>query len=210
MKAFQCRLDRDVNLGNATTFFARGREIVEDAVAGDILGIPNHGTIKIGDTFTQGELLRFHGIPSFAPEIFRRVVLKSPLKAKALAKGLTQLAEEGAIQVFKPVLGSAFIVGVVGQLQLEVMKHRLLSEYSVDADYESAEFTTARWITPRTDGKSAAEVRKLMEEFQRKNEGNLSHDAHGDLAYLAPNRWNLQKVEERWPDVRFEATREHT
>ncbi len=210
MKAFHCRLDRDVNLGNATTFFASGREIVEEAFAGDILGVPNHGTIKIGDTFTAGEQLRFQGIPSFAPEIFRRVVLKSPLKAKALAKGLTQLAEEGAIQVFKPMLGSQFIVGVVGQLQLEVMKHRLGAEYGVEADYEAAEFTTARWVTPRSEGKPHDIVRKLMEEFTRKNQGNLSHDAHGDLAYLAPNRWNLQKVEERWPDLQFEGTREHT
>jgi peptide chain release factor 3 len=210
MRAFHCRLGREVGLGNATTFFAANREIVEEAYAGDIIGLPNHGTIKIGDTFTQGELLRFTGIPSFAPEIFRRVVLKSPLKAKALGKGLEQLAEEGAIQVFKMMLGADYVVGVVGQLQLEVMKHRLLHEYSVEADYEAVEFTTTRWITPRTEGKSADDVRKVMEQFQRKNDMNLAIDAHGDLAYLAPNKWNLQKVEERFPDVRFSATREHT
>ncbi len=210
MRAYHCRLGREVGLGNATMFFASNREIVEQAYAGDIIGIPNHGTIKIGDTFTQGELLRFTGIPSFAPEIFRRVVLKSPLKAKALAKGLEQLAEEGAIQVFKMMMGSDFVVGVVGQLQLEVMKHRLLHEYSVEADYEAVEYTTARWVTPKTEGKTNEEVRKLMDTFQRKNDLNLSTDAHGDLAYLAPNRWNLQKVEERFPDVRFSATREHT
>ena len=210
MKAFHCRLDRDVNLGNATTFFARDREIVEEAFAGDILGIPNHGTIKIGDTFTSGEQLRFQGIPSFAPEIFRRIVLRSPLKAKALAKGLTQLAEEGAIQVFKLLSGSTFIVGVVGQLQLEVMKHRLASEYSVEADYEAVEYSTARWITAKPGDKPAQEVRKAMEQFRRKNEANLAEDAHGDLAYLAPNRWNLQKVEERFPDILFHTTREHT
>jgi peptide chain release factor 3 len=210
MKAFHCRLDREVNLGNATTFFAKTREIVEEAFAGDIIGIPNHGLLKIGDTLTQGELLRFTGIPSFAPEIFRRVLLKSPLKAKALTKGLIQLAEEGAIQVFKAILGGEFIVGVVGQLQLEVMKHRLLHEYSVEADYEAVEYTTARWVTPKAEGKDANEVRKLMEHFQRRNEANLAHDAHGDLTYLAPNKWNLAKVEERFPEVRFEATREHT
>ena len=210
MKAFHCRLDREVNLGNATTFFAKSREIVEEAYAGDIIGIPNHGLLKIGDTLTQGELLRFTGIPSFAPEIFRRVLLKSPLKAKALAKGLIQLAEEGAIQVFKAILGGEFVVGVVGQLQLEVMKHRLLHEYSVEADYEAVEYTTARWVTPKTEGKDRNEVRKLMEHFQKRNEANLAHDAHGDLTYLAPNKWNLAKVEERFPDVRFEATREHT
>jgi len=210
MRAFHCRLGREINLGNATMFFASNREIVEEAFAGDIIGIPNHGTIKIGDTFTQGELLRFRGIPSFAPEIFRRVVLKSPLKAKALAKGLTQLAEEGAIQVFKAILGGEFIVGVVGLLQLEVMQHRLMHEYSVEADYEAVDYTTARWITPKTDGKTRDDVRKLMETFIRRNEPNLAHDAHGDLSYLAPNKWNLAKVEERFPEVRFEATREHT
>jgi hypothetical protein len=141
MKATHCRLGREVGLGNATVFLARDREIVETAYAGDIIGLPNHGTIKIGDTFTTGEPLRFTGIPSFAPELFRRVLLKSPLKAKSLAKGLTQLAEEGAIQVFKPFLGTQFIVGAVGQLQLEVMKYRLKSEYDVDADYEGIEYT---------------------------------------------------------------------
>lgn len=210
MKAYHCRLKREVNLGNATMFFAKSREIVEEAYAGDIIGIPNHGTLKIGDTLTAGEALRFTGIPSFAPELFRRVLLKSPLKAKALAKGLTQLAEEGAIQVFKMILGGEFIVGVVGQLQLEVMKHRLLAEYSVEADYEAVDFSTARWITPMTEGKTREDIGKTMEKFQRRNEANLGHDAHGDLAYLAPNKWNLAKVEERYPDVRFQATREHT
>ncbi len=210
MRAYHCRLGREVGLGNATTFLARDREIVEAAYAGDIIGLPNHGTIKIGDTFTSGEKLRFTGIPSFAPELFRRVLLKSPLKAKALAKGLQQLAEEGAIQVFKPMVGSQFIVGAVGQLQLEVMKHRLKSEYDVDADYEGIEYTTARWITPRPTTKSKIEVQKLLEGFQTKNQGNLAYDSHGDLAYLAPNKWNLAKVEERFPELRFSSTREHT
>ncbi|TPV94373.1 MAG: peptide chain release factor 3 [Myxococcales bacterium FL481] len=209
-KAHHVRLGREVNLGNATTFLARDREIVEQAFAGDIIGIPNHGTIKIGDTFTQGEQLRFVGIPSFAPEIFRRVILKTPLKGKALAKGLTQLAEEGAIQVFKPLLGAVYVVGVVGQLQLEVMKHRLLAEYKVEAAYEAVDYSTARWITPKSTGKSKQEVDKLMAEFRRKCEEHLYVDGHGDLAYLAPNRWNLQKVEERFADIAFSATREHT
>lgn len=210
MKGYHCRLDRDVNLGNATMFFAKSREIVEEAYAGDIIGIPNHGTLKIGDTLTQGELLRFTGIPSFAPEIFRRVVLKSPLKAKALAKGLVQLSEEGAIQVFKMKLGGEFVVGVVGQLQLEVMKHRLLHEYSVEADYEGVDFSTARWVTPNAEGKTPVEVRKIMDTFERRNQANLAEDGHGDLSYLAPNKWNLAKVEERFPDVIFAGTREHT
>ncbi|MCA9657933.1 MAG: peptide chain release factor 3, partial [Myxococcales bacterium] len=210
MKAHHCRLGRPVGLGNALMFMAQDRELVEEAYAGDIIGIPNHGTIKIGDSFSEGELLRFTGIPSFAPEIFRRVILKSPLRAKALAKGLAQLSEEGAIQMFKPLTGAIFIVGVVGQLQLEVMKHRLAAEYNVDATYEGVEYTTARWVTPISKGKSKIEVHKLMEGFQRKNEINLATDVHGDLVYLAPNRWNLAKVEERFPDLRFSATREHT
>jgi peptide chain release factor 3 len=210
MKAFHGRLGREVNLGNATTFFARNREIVEEAFAGDIIGLPNHGTLKIGDTLTSGELLRFTGIPSFAPEIFRRVVLRTPEKGKALAKGLQELSEEGAIQVFKPLLGSQYIVGVVGMLQLEVMKHRLEYEYSVKAEYEATEYSTARWITPILGRKSAIETAKMMEDFRRKNDAQLFLDGHGDLTYLAPNRWNLQKTEERWPDVRFEDTREHT
>jgi len=210
MKAFHCRLRREVNLGNATMFMARSRHIVEEAFAGDIIGLPNHGTIKIGDTFSQGELLRFTGIPSFAPEIFRRVVLRTPLRAKALAKGLQQLAEEGAIQVFRPLLGGSSIVGVVGQLQLDVTAFRLQSEYGVDADYEPIEYATARWVAPVTDGKSREDIHRLMDGFQHRNERHLAIDAHGDLVYLAPNRWNLAKVEERFPEIHFEETREHT
>ena len=210
MKAFHCRLGREVGLGNATTFLARDREIVEAAYAGDIIGLPNHGTIKIGDTFTGGSKLRFTGIPSFAPELFRRVLLKTPLKAKQLAKGLLQLSEEGAIQVFKPLLGSLWVVGAVGQLQLEVMKHRLSTEYTVEADYEGVELTTARWVSPITAGRTKQEIDKLVANFKRKCEENLYTDGHDDLVYLAPNRWNLAKVEERFPEIRFEATREHT
>ncbi|NJK32733.1 MAG: peptide chain release factor 3, partial [Deltaproteobacteria bacterium] len=210
MRAFHVRLDREVALGNATTFLARTRTLAEEAWPGDIIGIPNHGTIKIGDTFTGGSKLRYTGIPSFAPELFRRVLLRTPLKAKQLAKGLHQLAEEGAIQMFKPLLGSQWVVGAVGQLQLEVMKHRLLTEYSVEADYEGVDYTTARWVTPVTEGKSKQDIEKFFSNFKRKCEENLYVDGHEDLVYLAPNKWNLSKVEERFPEVRFEATREHT
>ena len=189
---------------------ARSREIVEEAYAGDIIGIPNHGTIKIGDSFSAGEKIRFRGIPSFAPELFRRVILKSPLKAKQLAKGLTQLSEEGAIQVFKPSLGAVWVVGAVGQLQLEVMKHRLLTEYSVAADYEAVEYSTARWVSIDPTGLSAQDAQKELDRFKRRCEENLYTDGHGDLVYLAPNRFNLQKVQERFEHIRFEATREHT
>ncbi len=208
MKALHCRLGREIGLGNALTFFARDREIAEEAYAGDILGIPNHGTIKIGDTFTEGEVMRFLGIPSFAPEIFRRVVLQSPLKAKALAKGLLQLGEEGAVQVFRPIGGGPFVVGVVGQLQLEVMRHRLAEEYGVAADYEPSEVALARWVLPPEDV-SASEAHAMIDEFRRKHGANLAEDAHGDLTYLAPNKWNLERIQERWPDLRFVDTKEH-
>jgi peptide chain release factor 3 len=210
MRAHHVRLDREVPLGNATTFLARTRTLVEEAWPGDIIGLPNHGTIKIGDTFTSGSKLRFTGIPSFAPELFRRVLLKTPLKAKQLAKGLHQLSEEGAIQVFKPLLGSLWVVGAVGQLQLEVMKHRLSSEYTVEADYEGVEFTTARWVSPIVEGRTKQEIEKMVATFKRRCEENLYFDGHDDLVYLAPNRWNLAKVEERYPEIRFEGTREHT
>ncbi len=210
MRAFHCRLGREVNMGNAMTFLARDRVIVEEAYPGDIIGVPNHGTIKIGDTFSDGELLRFLGIPSFAPELFRRVILKTPLKAKSLTKGLGELAEEGTIQVFKPLLGSNFVVGAVGQLQLDVMQHRLAHEYHVEAAYEPVEYTTARWVTPKMAGKSREQIHALVHEFRRKAEANLAIDGHGDLVYLAPNKWNLAKVQERFPELTFSSTREHT
>ena len=210
MKAYHVRLGREVAMSNALAFLARTREFVEEAWPGDIIGIPNHGTIKIGDTFSGGSKLRFTGIPSFAPELFRRVLLKTPLKSKALAKGLRQLSEEGAIQVFKPLLGSTWVVGAVGQLQLEVMKHRLLDEYSVEAAYEHVDFTTTRWVTPIVDRASKHDMAKIMSDFKRKCEENLYIDGHDDLVYLAPNKWNLAKTEERFPELRFEATREHS
>lgn len=210
MKAHHVRLGREIAMGNALAFLARSRELVETAWPGDIIGVPNHGTIKIGDTFSGGEKLRFTGIPSFAPELFRRVVLKTPLKAKQLAKGLRQLSEEGAIQVFKPMLGSTWVVGAVGQLQLEVMKHRLEDEYSVVAVYEHVDYTTARWVTPKHAEHDKAAIAKVMRTFKRKCEENLYVDGHDDLVYLAPNKWNLSKTEERFPELYFEATREHT
>ena len=209
MKAHHVRLGRDVAMSNALAFLARSRELVEEAWPGDIIGVPNHGTIKIGDTFSSGAKLRYTGIPSFAPEMFRRVILKTPLKAKALAKGLRQLSEEGAIQVFKPMLGATWVVGTVGQLQLEVMKHRLQDEYSVEAVYEHVDFATARWITLRLKDYTKRELDKVMSTFKRKCEENLYVDGHSDLVYLAPNKWNLSKTVERYPELRFEGTREH-
>jgi peptide chain release factor 3 len=201
MKVRHHRIGKDVTLSNATIFMAQDRANVEEAFPGDIIGLHNHGTIKIGDTFTDREPLKFTGIPNFAPEHFRRVRLKNPLKAKQLDKGLTQLSEEGAVQVFRPVLGNDYILGAVGVLQFDVTMARLKNEYGVDAVYEGIDYATARWI--------ACEDRRKLEEFEKKNQGNLAHDAEGNLTYLAPSEWRLGYVAEQWPDVEFLKTREH-
>lgn len=201
MKVRHHRIGKDVNLANATIFMAQDRSHVEEAWAGDIIGIHNHGTIKIGDTFSLKEPLKFTGIPSFAPEHFRRVRLKNPLKVKQLDKGLTQLSEEGAVQVFRPLLGADWILGAVGVLQFDVTMARLRNEYGVDAAYEPIDYATARWI-------EGADKKKLA-EFEKKNQGNLALDAEGNLTYLASSEWRLGHVAEQWPDINFVKTREH-
>lgn len=201
MKMHQVRINRDVQISNAITFLARERESVEDAYAGDIIGLHNHGTIRIGDTFTQGEALKFTGIPNFAPELFRRVVLRDPLRMKALQKGLDELSEEGAAQVFRPLQGSDQILGAVGVLQFDVVAYRLKDEYNVECSYEAINVTAARWVACDDD--------KMFADFRKKNEANLAVDAGGGLAYLAPTNVNLRLTEERWPDVSFFDTREH-
>nr|WP_302504227.1 peptide chain release factor 3 [Geoalkalibacter halelectricus] len=160
MKVRHHRIGKDVNFSNATIFMAQDRAHVEEAYPGDIIGIHNHGTIKVGDTFSDKELLKFTGIPSFAPEHFRRVRLKNPLKVKQLQKGLLQLSEEGAVQVFRPLFGSDYILGAVGVLQFDVTMARLKAEYGVDAVYEGVDYATARWV--------ACDDRKKLEEFERK------------------------------------------
>ena len=177
------------------------REIVEEAFAGDIIGIPNHGNIQIGDSFSEGEELTFTGIPFFAPELFRGVRIKNPLKLKQLQKGLQQLGEEGAVQVFKPHSGGDLILGAVGVLQFEVVASRLAAEYGVDAVFESASIWSARWFS--------CDDRKKLDEFVKALQINIATDAGGNLAYLAPNRVNLQLTQERWPDIVFHETREH-
>ncbi|HBD08500.1 MAG TPA: peptide chain release factor 3, partial [Syntrophobacteraceae bacterium] len=195
------RLGKDFTIHNATIFMAQDRSHVDEAFPGDIIGIHNHGTIQIGDTFTQKEALQFTGIPSFAPEHFRRVRLRNPLKTKQLEKGLTQLAEEGAVQLFRPILSKDYILGAVGLLQFDVIMARLRDEYSVDAVYDSADYATARWIT--------CPNRKKLEEFQKELPGNLAVDANGNLAYLAPSEWRLQYTIEQWPDIHFHKTCEY-
>ncbi|MEC9411749.1 MAG: peptide chain release factor 3 [Pseudomonadota bacterium] len=201
MKLHQARIGKDVTIANAVTFMAAEREQAEEAYPGDILGLHNHGTIQIGDTFTQGEDLQFTGIPYFAPELFRRVRLKDPLKNKALLKGLQQLSEEGATQLFRPLDNNDLILGAVGVLQFDVVVHRLKGEYNVECAYEAVQVYTARWVY-------CDDVRKL-EEFKKKASQNLALDGAGNLTYIAPTRVNLDLTMERWPDIDFRATREH-
>lgn len=201
MKIRHVRAGKDVKIADAVSFKAGERVLVESAVSGDIIGLHNHGTIQIGDTFTIGEELQFTGIPHFAPELFRRIRLKDPMKLKALQKGLQQLSEEGSTQVFSPLTSTDLIVGAVGQLQFDVVAYRLQDEYKVEAIYEPVNVYTARWV-------EADDPRKL-EEFRKKAAENLSEDGGGYLTYLAPTRVNLSLMEERWPDIQFRETREH-
>jgi len=201
MKFFQVGLGRDVKISQALTFMAREREQVQTAWPGDIIGLYNHGTIQIGDTFTEGELLKFMGIPYFAPELFRLVRLKDPLKLKALQKGLKQLSEEGATQLFRPLNSNYLILGAVGMLQFDVVAYRLKHEYNVDCVYESVSVVTARWI----ECKDA----KKLEEFKNKAFDQLALDCGDRLTYLAPTRVNLNLMIERWPEIAFKTTREH-
>jgi peptide chain release factor 3 len=201
MRLFHVRLGKEVRIADALTFMAAERAQAEEAYAGDIIGLHNHGTINIGDTFTQGERLTFTGIPDFAPEIFRRTVLKDPLRMKALQKGLSQLCEEGATQLFRPLRNNDLILGAVGQLQFEVVAFRLQDEYGVQCVFEPLTIHTARWVA----GTDAAR----MEEFRRRAHEQLAIDHKGALVYLAPSRVNLELTLERFPAVSFRETREH-
>ena len=201
MKMRHVRLGKDVKIANARTFMAQDRGHVEEAWPGDIIGLHNHGTISIGDSFSEGEALQFTGIPNFAPELFRRARLKDPLKLKALRKGLLQLSEEGATQFFRPLTGNDLILGAVGVLQFEVVAYRLKNEYSVDSAFENVNIQTARWVQ--------CEDEKMLTDFKNRLQNNLAMDAADQLVYLAPTRVNLQLTEERWPDIRFANTREN-
>ncbi|CAC9555280.1 Peptide chain release factor 3 [uncultured Gammaproteobacteria bacterium] len=200
MKVLQVSTGKQIKIANAVTFMSRERSSAEVAYAGDVIGIHNHGGISIGDTFTQGEKLSFQGIPNFAPELFRRAVLKDPLKAKALQKGLNQLSEEGATQVFRPIINNSQILGAVGVLQFDVVAHRLKYEYGVDCQFETINIATARWITGSD---------KDIEQLKSKAGNNVAVDSAGVLTYLAPSTVNLQLTIERHPNLVFSATREH-
>jgi len=201
MKMYHVRLGRDIIVNRALTFMAGERDNVEQAYPGDIIGLHNHGTIQIGDAFTQGENLKFTGIPYFAPEIFKSVRLKDPLKMKALQKGLLQLSEEGATQVFRPLQNNDYILGAVGLLQFDVVAYRLKDEYKTECAYEAVSIATVRWV--RSDNK------KKLDEFKKMLANHLALDSGNNLTYLAPNLINLNLTQERWPDIEFLATREH-
>lgn len=200
MKMRHLRIGRDVRVSDAVTFVAGERSQADEAFPGDIIGLHNHGTIRIGDTFTSGSDLKYAGVPHFAPELFRRVRIKDPLKSKQLRKGLTQLSEEGATQVFSPLSNNDLIVGAVGLLQFDVVAFRLRDEYKVDCGYEAVAISRARWVE--------CDDPKMLQDFRRRAEANLALDGGGYLTYLAPTAVNMSLTEERWPGIGFRSTRE--
>ncbi len=199
MKLTPSALGKPVAIHSPILFFAQDREIADTAEPGDIIGIPNHGTLRVGDTLSENNKVRFTGLPNFAPEILRRVQLKDPTKTKQLRKALDDLSEEGVIQVFYPEIGSAWIVGVVGQLQLEVLISRLEAEYKVEAGLEAAPFDTARWVR----GPEAA-----LKNFTDFNMSNLAKDRDGDPVFLARSAWDVSYQQEKNPELVFSATKE--
>ncbi|MBI5843031.1 MAG: peptide chain release factor 3 [Deltaproteobacteria bacterium] len=202
MKVMHHRIGKEVTLSNATMFMARERTNVDEAFPGDIIGLHNHGTIKIGDTFSEKEPLKYVGIPNFAPEEFKRVRLKNPLKTKQLAKGLTQLAEEGAIQVFRPTDSSDYILGAVGVLQFDVTASRLLAEYGVETVFETTSYAVARWVT--------ADDKKALDRFTSEFRAHMATDTEGRLTYLASSDWRLSHTKENWPEIQFHSTQEQS
>ena len=199
MKLTPSGLGKPIAVHSPILFFAQDRELADTAEAGDIIGIPNHGTLRVGDTLSERNDVRFTGLPNFAPEILRRIALRDPTKTKQLRKALDDLSEEGVIQVFYPEIGSQWIVGVVGQLQLEVLVSRLEAEYKVEAGLEAAPFDTARWLK----GPDTA-----IRDFEQFNRANLAKDRDGDPVFLARSSWDVGYQQERNPDLTFSATKE--
>jgi peptide chain release factor 3 len=200
MKLFHVRSEKQMAVNNAVLFLARDRELAEDAYAGDIMGIPNHGTLRIGDTLTEGEQLRFLGVPSFAPELLQRVHIGDPMKVKHMRRALEHFAEEGASQVFKPLTGSDWVVGVVGPLQFEVLAARIEAEYGLPAKFEAAGVEAARWIE--------CEDPVMLKKFTDTNRSSLAEDHDGALVFLARNAWHLNRTQEENPGIQFLKTRE--
>ncbi|MCA2007019.1 peptide chain release factor 3 [Tritonibacter mobilis] len=199
MKLTHVRSKKPMAISNPVLFLASDRELAEEAWGGDIIGIPNHGQLRIGDTLTEGETLRVTGIPSFAPELLQGVRAGDPMKAKHLEKALMQFAEEGAAKVFKPSIGSGFIVGVVGQLQFEVLASRIEMEYGLPVRFEASQFTSARWV----HGDKAA-----VDKFTNANKQHIAHDNDGDVVYLTRLQWDIDRVERDYPDLKLSSTKE--
>ena len=205
MRLTNCRTGKEFRPNSVVSFLSQRRELVEDAYAGDIIGIPNHGVLQLGDTLTEGEPLQFTGLPFFAPEMFRTVEVADPLKTKQLKAGLTQLGEEGAIQVFRPVAGTVLLLGAVGQLQFEVVAHRLEHEYGCKARIQPARYSIARWVTcDDADGGD-----KELQRFIDGNAHRMAHDAVGAPTILVEYAPELRAIESNWPKIKFHALREH-
>lgn len=200
MKLHHVRSGKAIAVYNPILFFAQDRETAEEAYPGDIVGVPNHGALRVGDALTEGEALRFTGIPNFAPDFLRRVRLDDPMRAKHLNRALTDLAEEGVTQVFRPANGAAWIVGVVGPLQLDVLATRLEAEYGIPIGFDDAPFETARWVD--------SEDSKALKAFLDRQRSAMAEDRDGAPVFLARNAWELGRVQEEFPKVRFHATRE--
>ncbi len=199
MKLTHVRSKKPMAISNPVMFLASDRELAEEAWAGDIIGIPNHGQLRIGDTLTEGEALRVTGIPSFAPELLQGVRAGDPMKAKHLEKALMQFAEEGAAKVFKPNIGSGFIVGVVGALQFEVLASRIELEYGLPVRFEASQFTSARWVAgPKAE----------MDKFINANKQHIAHDHDGDAVYLTRLQWDIDRAERDYPELKLTATKE--
>ena len=193
------RFGKPEEVADVVVFLASDRELAEEAWAGDIIGIPNHGQLRIGDTLTEGEAIRVSGIPSFAPELLQGVRAGDPMKSKHLEKALMQFAEEGAAKVFKPAIGSGFVVGVVGQLQFEVLASRIELEYGLPVRFEQSQFTSARWVNGD---------RQAVDKFTEANKQHIAHDHDGDIVYLTRLQWDIDRVDRDYPDVRLTATKE--
>jgi len=202
MKLRHVRSGKMMAISAPVMFLAQDREIAENAWPGDIVGLPNHGQLRIGDSLTEGEEVRFTGVPDFAPELLQRVLPDDPMMAKHLTRALTQLAEEGVARVFRPNVGAYWIVGVVGQLQFDVLADRIRAEYDVPVRFEPAGLHTARWV-------ASSDPRKLK-DFLDKNRGETAEDHDSEPVFLARNAWRLQNAEETYPDVRFLKTKDQT
>jgi len=201
MKLLHVRSGKYLPMHNPIMFLAQERELADEAVPGDIIGLPNHGNLRIGDALTEGEQLTFTGIPSFAPELLQKIRSSDPLKAKHLGKALQQIAEEGGASVFKPTMGTDWIVGVVGALQFDVLADRIRTEYEIPVIFEPTSLYTARWVKSETNAD--------MESFVNANRAAMATDHDGEWVFLARNAWHLNKAKEDFPKIKLLETRQN-